>query len=244
MHRTAAVLAAFLAVAVAACGLAPDAPYTDVTFYWQFQDRAGNRFGDFTAVNPGCGISGAGGIANVDHVRVTMNGPAGPILLTVPCVAVNGMPGATFTAVPTGPYTWTLEGMRVGLPVFIAEGTGTLMNFPAIDVTMLAVYPNLDLHYDWPLGGSCAGVAEITFELDNLDAQIVEYSSRNAFVACGAPYGFTMPSIPVGNRYRFPFVRAVDRAGFVLSQACGGVGPLVQPSSGTSATAHLMQLCP
>jgi hypothetical protein len=240
---TRAAFVSAIAFAVAACGPAPAPPYSDVTFYWRFQDMNGNLYGDWTAAYPGCGI------ANVDHVRVSYTGPAGYETFTAPCT-VNGVPGAMPPApLPTGSYAWTLEGMRQGLAVYYAEGVSDFVNFPSFYLTLPAVYANMDLWYDFPLGGSCVGVSEILFELDNLDANLVEYSSANAFVGCGAPFGFTMPSIPSPNNYGFRFVEAVDPVSRVLYQACGGVAyppqaPIWHTGSEPASTAHLVGICP
>lgn len=241
MNRSsAAILASLLAAAGTACGptSAPPPPYTDVTFYWQFQDWDGNVYGDFSSAFPGCGV------ANVDEVRVSLFGPAGPLPpVTVPCVAVNGMPGATFTAVPTGPYSWLIEGLRIGFPVFSVEGGGDVVDFPFFDARLDAVYPNMNLYYDLPPGVNCTGISEILFELDNLDARLIEYSSANAFVTCLPPpsNGFAMPSIPVGNLYAFRYIAAVDSFGQSLYQTCDWPpGPaLVQGPTGSTYTAPL-----
>ncbi len=239
MNRTAAVLAALLA-ATSACGPAPVPPYTDVTFYWQFRDQDGNLYGDGTAAFPGCDV------ANVDQVRVSMTGPAGSWTQTVPCIAVNGMPGASFTALPAGSYTWFLEGMRLGFPVFAVEGAGNVVNFPFFYPVLDAIYPNMDLFYQLPPGVNCTGISEIQFELDNLDARVVEYSSANAFVACVPPpgNGFTMPSIPGPNNYGYRYVSAVDGVGRALYQVCGlgypPQAPIVQGPGGVSALAPLL----
>jgi hypothetical protein len=241
MSRTAAaILASLVAIATSACGPAPAPPplYSDVTFYWQFRDQDGNRYGDFTASFPGCDV------ANVDHVRVTLTDPLGTLpSMLVPCVAVNGMPGATFTALPTGPYTWFIEGLRSDFPVFAVQGAGDIVNSPFFYPTVEAVYPNMDLFYTLPPGVNCTGVAEIAFELDNIDGGVVEYSSENAFIACGPPFGFTMPSIPQGT-YGYRFIEAIPSLGPPLYKACG-VGlppepPLVQsPPNGSSFTIDL-----
>ncbi|HET8734640.1 MAG TPA: hypothetical protein VFM45_12820 [Anaeromyxobacteraceae bacterium] len=238
MTRAAVVSA--IAFAIAACGPAPVAPFTDATVYWNFQDMDGNVFGDWTSQFGG-GCVGA----NVDQVRVSMTGPAGSWVQTVPCLATNLMPGATFTNLPAGPYTWTLEALRQNLTVFSTTGGGDIVNFPFFYATLPAVYPNMDLFYDLPVGGSCAQVAEIAFVLRNLDAGIVEYSSDNVLVTCRPPpqNGFTMPSIPVGN-YGYRFVSAIDAGGFSLYQVCG-LGfppqlPLVQSwPNGNAYTAPL-----
>ncbi len=233
MTRAAAVSA--IALALAACGPAPVAPFTSATVYWNFQDMDGNVYGDWTSQFGG-GCLGA----NVDEVRVSMTGPAGSWVQTVPCLASNQMPGATFTNLPAGPYTWTLEGRRQNFTVFTRAGSGDIVNFPIVYQTLLADYPNMDLFYQLPVGGSCTQVAEIAFQLNNVDAGIVEYSSDNVLVTCRPPplNGFTMPSIPVGN-YRYRFVSAIDAGGFALYQVCGA-GPIVQSwPNGVSFTANL-----
>jgi hypothetical protein len=230
----AAVVSAF-ALAIAACGPAPVAPFTNATVFWNFQDMDGNVFGDWTSQFGG-GCVGA----NVDQVRVSMTGPAGSWVQTVPCLASNLMPGATFTNLPAGPYTWTLEGLRQNLTVFSTTGSGDIVNFPTFFATLLAEYPNMDLFYQLPVGETCAGVAEIAFQLDNTDAGIVEYSSDNVLVTCQPPplNGFTMPSIPIGN-YRYRYVSAINAGGFALYQACGA-GPINQVwPNGVSFTAVL-----
>ena len=237
MNRTAAAALVSL-LATSACAPPPPPPYSDVTFYWQFQDGDGNVYGNFDYTAPGCDV------ANVDHVRVTLSGPLGTLpSSTVPCVADNGMPGATFTGLPTGPYTWYIEGLRLDFRVFDIQGSGNVVNFPFFYPRLDAVYPNMDLWYEIPTG--CTGVSEILFQLDNRDAEIVEYSSDNVFVACEEPplNGFTMPSIPVGNAYGYRYIAAVDPAGRSLYQVCGfgypPDPPLVQGPDGTSATASL-----
>jgi len=217
MNRTAAAALVSL-LATSACAPPPPPPYSDVTFYWQFQDWDGNVYGNFDYTAPGCDV------ANVDHVRVTLSGPLGTLpSMTVPCVADNGMPGATFTGLPTGPYTWYIEGLRLDFPVFVIEGSGNVVNFPFFYPRLDAVYPNMDLYYELPPGVNCTGISEIAFELQNRDAQVVEYSSANVFVSCQAPplNGFTMPSIPVGNAYGYPFIAAVDSFNRSLYQICG-----------------------
>jgi hypothetical protein len=106
----------------------------------------------------------------------------------------------------------------------------------------------MDLWYELPVGQTCAGIAEIAFSLDNLDAGIVEYSSNNVAVPCRAPpnNGFTMPSIPVGN-YGYRFVSAINAPwprGQAVFQLCGfGYPPdlpLVQTlPNGNAYTARL-----
>lgn len=242
MTRTAALIVSSLALAVAACGPAPVAPYTNVTFYWQFQDMDGNVYGDWS-VYSGCGS------ANVDQVRVTMSGPAGQWTQTVDCLAPDTfMPGAMFTNLPVGPYTWVLEGRRLDFTVYTATGSGDLVNFPVLHTTILADYPNMDLWYQLPLGQTCAGIAEIAFRLYNLDGGVVEYSSDNVIVACQPPpnNGFTMPSIPVGN-YGYQFVSALNAPwpnGAAVYQVCGfgypPQAPLVQTRpNGNAYTAQL-----
>jgi hypothetical protein len=234
MNRiAAAALASTLALAIPACGPPPPPPYSDVTFYWQFQDGDGNLYGDFTAGFPGCDL------ANVDQVRVTLTGPLGTLPpSTVPCVASNGMPGATFTALPAGSYVWFIEGLRLDFPVFSIEGAGNIVDFPIFYPRVGAIYPNMDLFYALPPGVNCTGIAEIAFELDNIVGGVVEYSSANAFVACGPPYGFTMPSIPQGT-YGYRFIEAIPSLGPPLYKACR-VGlppepPLVQALPNGSA---------
>lgn len=242
MNRTAAAaLASLLAFAGTACGPGPvpPPPYTDVTFFWQLRDWNGNLYGDFSSSFPGCDL------ANVDEVRITIDAPGGSFTQRVPCVAVTGMPGAIITNVPTGPITWYVEGLRLDFPVFAYQGGGDGVNFPTFYLTLDAVYPNMDLYYEFPPGVNCTGISEIQFELWNLDAQLVEYSSRNALVDC-RPFpdnGFTMPSIPVGNLYGYTYVAAVDSLGFSLYQTCGfGIPPdppLVQGPDGSAYTALL-----
>jgi hypothetical protein len=242
MNRAAAtLLASILAASIAACGPepVPYAPYTDVTFYWQFRDGALNVYGNFTALAPGCDI------ANVDQVRVTLNSPIGSQTMTVPCIATNGMPGATFTDVPTGPYTWTLEGRRLGFTVFVTDGGGDVFDFPFFYPRIEAIYPNMDLLYVLPTGLDCFSVSEILFELDNIVGGVIEYSSNNVYVACRPPpnNGFTMPSIPVGD-YGYRYVAAVNTLGQAIAQECRfGLppqAPIVQVApSGTAATSFL-----
>ncbi len=230
MTRTAAALASSIALAVAACGPAPAPPFSDVTFYWNFQDGDGNTFGNFTASNPGCGI------ANVDEVRVTYTGPTGTSWFTAPCT-VGGIPGAMPpTPLPAGSYTFTLDGFRQGLIVYTAQGFGDIVNFPAFFLTLNAVFPNMDLWYELPVGQTCAGIAEIAFQLVNGPGQpgaVVEYSWENVLVACRMPpnNGFTMPSIPPGN-YGYRFVSAVNApmpGGQSVFQVCGLGYPPGQP---------------
>jgi hypothetical protein len=234
MNRIAAFAAA--ALVAAGCGPAPAPPppveFTDLTFYWQFVDGDGNVYGNFTNTSPGC----VG--ANVDQVVVSFTGPAGNVTRTVDCIASNGYPGATFTAVPTGNYTWTIEGWRLGLAVFQTTGAGQVFNFPSFDTAPVALYPNMDLYYDLPPGVDCTGIYGIQFELDNITTAntVVEYSSQNAFIPCRNPplNAFTMPSIPLGS-YGYRYVSAVDApppGGFSLYQVCGlgfpPEAPLVQ----------------
>ena len=224
MKRSAAPLALLAALSVLACGPGPvPVPlYTDLTLYWQFQDGDGNVYGDFTAANPGCGVRTGpypGGITNVDTIRVVMTGPFPTWELSVPCTAVNGMPGATFTGVPTGAYGWLVQGIRLGLPVFEVTGGGDVFDFPFFDLRLQAVYPNMDLYYDLPPGVNCTGIAEIAFNLYNLVGQVTEYSSDNAYVACGPARGFTMPSIPQG-QYGVRWMEALPAMGPPLYKAC------------------------
>ncbi len=244
MNRAAAVVLAL--VAASACGPAPvPAPIlTDLTLYWRFVDGDGNVYGNFTNAAPGC-IG-----ANVDAVFISFTGPAGTITQTVPCIATNGYPGATFTAVPAGAYTWRLQGMRLGLAVFEAAGTGVIPDTLYFDNDLTALYPNMDLYYDLPQGMDCTGIYSIEFELDNITnpTTVVEYSSANALVPCRAPpvNGFTMPSIPTGS-YGYRYVAAVDAPppnGRSLYQICGfGLppdAPLVQQApNGNAYTAPL-----
>lgn len=232
MKRLVLMVAVLLAAPLAGCGPAPVPAYTDLTFYWQFRDLDGNVYGDAATGVSGCGL------ANVDQVRFKFEGPAGPFTMTVPCVAVNGVPGAQFVGVPVGGYGWTVQGLRLGWPVFTVSGVGNVVDFPTYDLELLAVYPNMDLYYQLPQGVNCTGIAEVVFELRNLDANLVEYSSDNAFVACGAPFGFTMPSITVGH-YAVPYMEAVAPLGTPLYKGCR-IGlppqePLLQVAPGGSA---------
>lgn len=230
MNRIAAFVTAVFVLAGCAPAPVPIPMFTDLTFYWQFQDQDGNRYGNFTAAFPGC-ID-----ANVDDVVVTLTGPGGRVVRTVPCVASNGVPGAMFAGVPTGSYTWTVEGWRAGLAVYSMSGGGQVFDFPFFDTTPLAIYPNMDLFYDLPSGVGCAGIYEIDFELDNITvpaSPVIEYSSVNAFIPCSpAPNnGFTMPSIPLGT-YGYRFIAAVDAPpprGRSLYQVCGYGLPPDQP---------------
>ena len=52
-----------------------------------------------------------------------------------------------------------------------------------------------------------------------LDLSRVEYSSANALVSCGPPFGFTMPSIPLG-AYRYRYVEAISVLQTPLARAC------------------------
>jgi hypothetical protein len=235
MNRTAAAAALVSLLATSACAPPPPPPplYSDVTFFWQFQDWDGNVYGNFDDTLPGCDV------ANVDSVRVTLSGPMGTLpSTTVPCVADNGMPGATFTNLPTGRYTWSLEGLRLDFRVFVVEGAGDVVNFPSFYPRLDAVHPNMDLFYALPPGVNCTGISEIAFELDNIVGGVVEYSSENVFVACGPPFGFTMPSIPQGT-YGYRFIEAIPSLGPPLYKRCG-VGlppepPLVQDLPNGSA---------
>jgi len=244
MKRIAAFAAAALVVAGCGPGPQPVPFFTDLTLYWQFVDQDGNRFGNFTGANPGCVD------ANVDDVVVTLIGPGGRTVWTVPCVASNGIPGATFPQVPTGSYTWTVEGWRAGLAVFSMTGGGQVFDFPFFDTAPLAIFPNMDLFYDLPSGVGCTGIFQISFQLDNItvpSSPVVEYSSLNAFIPCGLPpnNGFTMPSIPLGN-YGYRFIAAVDAPpprGRSLYQICGfGLPPdrpIVQVAGGVFVVAPL-----
>ena len=213
MKRLAVLVATLLAVPLAACGPTPGPAFTDVTFYWQFRDLDGNVFGNAATGASGCGV------VNVDHLRFRFQGPAGPFTMTVPCTAVNGVAGAQFVGVPAGAYGWVVDGLRIGFPVFTVSGSGNVIDFPTFDLELLAVYPNMDLFYQLPAGVNCTGISEILFQLFNLDGGVTEYSSQNALVACGSPFGFTMPSIPVGN-YAVPYMEAVAPLGTPLYKAC------------------------
>jgi hypothetical protein len=212
MKTTAAVLASSLVLAMAACGPSPVAPppytgsWTDVTFYWNFRDMDGNvYFTNDYSTNQGCLR------ANVDRIRVELDGPEGFLTFDVPCVASNGIPGAMFTSLPAGAYTWRLQGMRQDFAVYTSQGSGIFFDLPVFYVQFQAVYPNMDLRYDL-LGVSCVGIAEIAFELVNgpLNPGVVEYSSANVYVACQEPPNnlFTMPSIPQGF-YGYRYVAAL-----------------------------------
>ncbi len=241
MSRAALVALASL-VATAACGPAPSAPFTDVTFLWAFRDANNNVFGNYGSGDPGC----LG--ANVDTVLVSITGPAGTINYPAfTCTApVTFMPGVVLTNLPVGTYSWSLQGQRQGLTVFSASGTSNFVNFPVFQTEMRAVFPNMDLFYNLPPGATCAGVTEIGFELWNGPGQtgsVLEYSSQNVMVSCGAPFGFSMPSIPTGN-YGLRYVEAWQAVGPPLYQVCG-VGyrpqsPIVQTQSGTGVTVDLV----
>jgi hypothetical protein len=233
MKRAAAIAA--LALAGAACEPAPPVyAVSEITFYWRFMGQQGDVFGDYTVGNTGCAT------AAVDEIQITLGGPGGPYARTVGCVQSNGSPGVVVPAW-VGPNTWTIEGLRTGHRVFTVQGSADVGAPITLDLTLQAIYGDMNLFYDLPAGQAClAG--------DTLQVALYDYDynpSRLAYttnlpgftvpVPCNYPplappngpdNFLVIPSLVTSSAtgfYRFNFISVV-RAGFAEYQICNPPG--------------------
>jgi hypothetical protein len=235
MKRAAALAA--LALIGAACEPAPPPPpiyaSTEITFYWRFVGDQGDVFGDYTIGNTGCET------AAVDQVRISLTGPGGPYSQTVACVQPNGSPGVIVPAW-VGVNTWTVEGLRTGHPVFRVQGTATVDVPATFDLTLDALYGDMNLFYDLPAGQACLAGDTIQVALYDYDyvpsrlAYTTNFPGYTVPLPCNYPplappnqdNFFVIPSLVTSSAsgfYRFNFITVV-RAGFAEYQICNPPG--------------------
>lgn len=225
MKRALVVAALALAAAGAGCEPAPP-PVYGVTVYWQFVGWQGQVYGDFTNANTGCAAAG------VDEVRIVLDGPGGVYDQTAACVQANGAAGVIVPAIPAGPYTLTVQGLRTGLAVYEQVLLNVAVPSPVLDTTLDAIYGDMNLVYTLPAAGSCAVGDRLAIALYDYDynPSVVAWTTElpGAYYLpfpCAAPPGnvVTIPSVATSSAtgyYRFNFISVVDANGFPVYQLC------------------------
>lgn len=217
MKRFAMLAAAALGSGCVVSSEVPPIGTGTVTLYWRFVNSQLQTYGDYSPANPGCAAAG------VDQVRVTILEAGGSFVQTFSCVqAANGVPGVTVLDFLPGAYPWTLEGLRGGLTVYSDSGTATVTSsFPdaVVNGVLGASYSDFNVFYTLPVGATCAGIAEIAFQLyTDTISPFLEYSDQNVLVPCSQG-GFVVPSLSAGN-YFFRFIAAITSGGTSLYQVC------------------------
>jgi hypothetical protein len=150
MNRAVAA-ALLLAVGGTACAPIAEPVPPSLLIYWRFVGSQGQPYGDGTQRAPGC----VG--ANVDQIHMTVVGPGGFVIddYTYPCL-YQGVPGIFYEPLAGGTYRWSIEGIRLGLTVFYAEGITDVFGPVVLTVPLAADFPDVNVTYQLPAGVTCA----------------------------------------------------------------------------------------